>query len=135
MAANQSLAELQRLQAEYALSPSGSAGALAGNGNVAALTGLTQIGAAGSRRLYSYNIHNPNAAVAFVQMFNAASVGAVTLGTTPPTDWIAIPAGGVIDGFWPISPAFNAGLVVAATTTPTGNTAVGVGLPLSFGFA
>ena len=75
--------------------------------------------------LGGYNFSNPNAAIIYIQVFDAAATGAITLGTTTPIASIAIPAYGVTDsgptftgGF-----AFLTGIVVAATTTPTGNTA------------
>ena len=104
--------------------------------NVAALTDRVQVGTASSKRVHSYNIFNPNAAVAYLLLFSAASVGAVTVGITSPLDWIAVPPGGVIDGYWPNSPNFSAGLVIAATTQPMNNaTLVPVGLVVSLGYA
>jgi hypothetical protein len=100
--------------------------------NIVALTSPTLV-RAGNTRIFSYNIQNPNAAAVFLQFFNAASVGAVTLGTTTPTDWLAIPPSGVLDGFWGYSPMYPAGVVVAATTTPNGATLATTGLPVSLG--
>lgn len=100
--------------------------------NITALTGATLV-RTGNTRIFSYNVQNPNAAPIFLQFFNAASVGAVTLGTTPPTDWLAIPASGVLDGFWMYSPMYPTGVVVAATTTSTGATVASTGLPVSLG--
>lgn len=100
--------------------------------NILALTGATLV-RAGNTRVFSYNVQNPNASPVFLQFFNAASVGAVTLGTTTPTDWLAVPASGVLDGFWMYSPMYPAGVVVAATTTPNGATVASTGLPVSLG--
>lgn len=149
MAANQSLDDLIRAYLEgmgvgangssgfanpTAPSPSAAGPALTGNGNVAALLAApVQLGAAGSRRIYSYNIQNPNAAVAFVQLFNKGA-GAPVPGTDTPLDWLAVPAGGVLDGYWELSPNFSAGLWVAATTGPNNGVAPGAGLPVSIGF-
>jgi len=67
------------------------------------------------------------AADAFVQLFDAAAVSDVTLGTTKPT-WVVM----TIFGAGPVSSGdglpthgllFKNGLVVASTTTPTGLTA------------
>jgi hypothetical protein len=79
--------------------------------------------AAGTPRstlLHHLTIYNPNAAAAYIQVFNKAS-GSVTLGTTvpdyvvgvQPTDTIAIP----LDG---LGMQFPNGVTLAATTTPTG---------------
>lgn len=100
--------------------------------NQAALTTAVLV-RTGTTRVLTYNLFNPNTSVAFLQFFNAASVGAVTLGTTAPTDWLAVPAGGVVDGAWMYSPQYSAGLVIAATTTPNGATIVTTGIPVSLG--
>jgi hypothetical protein len=100
--------------------------------NVVALTAAALV-KSGSTRVVTYNIQNPNPAAVFVQFFNAASAGAVTLGTTVPLNWLAIPAGGVLDGAWATSEPYNAGLVIAATTTPNGATVASTGLPVSLG--
>lgn len=80
--------------------------------------------------------YNPNASAAFVQIFDAATAGSVTLGTTPPTLSIGIPAttssGPIMMS--PIGIEFRNGIQVAATTTATGNTAPGSGLSCNFGF-
>lgn len=102
--------------------------------NNAALTSPALVGA-GQKRLVTYNLYNPNTTVAFVQLFNAATAGAVTLGTTAPTDWLAIPAGGVLDGQWDFSEAFPLGLVIAAATSAIGGTLPTVALPVSLGLA
>jgi hypothetical protein len=76
-----------------------------------------------------------NAAATYIQIFNAASTGAVTLGSTLPTQVIPIP-GLVTNGFvsnW-IGLQYNTGIVVAATTTSTGSSAPGVAINCTFGF-
>ncbi len=68
-----------------------------------------------------YNIANSASAVAYMQFFDAASTAAVTLGTTAPTFWVAVPAsGGIVDTSPTTTYPFKNGVVVAATTTPTG---------------
>lgn len=81
---------------------------------------------------------NVNSADAFIQCFNKANTTAVTLGTTAP-DWVvSVPpaAGGnrgkFAEDFFDAVP-FPAGLIVAATTTPTGSTLVTTGLDVNFG--
>lgn len=82
-------------------------------------------------QLISINASNPNTSAVYVQVFDAATAGAVTLGTTAPTFWYAIPAGGVLDKD-PVAPyVFASGIVVAVTTTPTGNTAPSSAVPIS----
>ena len=66
------------------------------------------------------------AANAFVQLFDAASISDVTLGTTAPT-WVVMTifeAGPVSsgDGLPSDGILFRLGCVIASTTTPTGNT-------------
>lgn len=69
-----------------------------------------------------YNIGNPNSTLAYLQFFDALAAN-VTVGTTPPLMTVAVPAfGGVVDT-WPMeSVQFKTGIVIAATTTPTGST-------------
>ena len=113
--------------------PSSTSFPLTGISNTPALLAApVQVGAAGSRRLHAFNLHNPNAAVVFIQMFN--SVAAPVVGTDAPTRWIAIPAAGVIDGQREYSAPFNLGLWIAATTTPNGAVAPAAGCPVSLGF-
>ena len=81
-----------------------------------------------SGRLFGYRIFNPNATVAFVQVFNAATTGSVTLGTTVPIEVYPIPPGATLDGQVDFSYNYSAGIVIAATTTANGSTAVGTGL-------
>src|ERR1700693_5915575 len=63
---------------------------------------------------------NPNATVAFIQTFDAAMAGAVTLGVTANKGFIPIPPTNIsgyalaLQGF-----QFNLGIQVAATTTST----------------
>lgn len=71
---------------------------------------------------------NISAADAFIQMFDAIGTNSVTLGTTTPTLSLFVPKGdaanrGAMDKAFPVPLAFSRGLVIAATTTATGNTA------------
>lgn len=95
---------------------------------------LTLVGA-GFRRLYHWRVGNANAAMVYLQVFNAASTASVTLGTTNPVDIIPIPANSVNDGYMPRSYAYPLGIVIAATTTPKGNTVVTTTLPVQLGVA
>lgn len=90
---------------------------------------------AGPVNVYSYDVYNANSAVAYIQLFNAAAAGDVTVGTTAPdavisvkaTDRAALAAAVALYGF-------DKGLVIAATTTPDGNTAPTTALVVSMGY-
>jgi hypothetical protein len=74
--------------------------------------------------LWGYNSGNPNSTLCYLQFFDASSAAAVTLGTTAPAFWLAVPAfGGGLDTPLVNAYPFRQGIVVACTTTPTGNTA------------
>lgn len=73
-------------------------------------------------QVYGYDLHNPNAAISYVQFFNAAT-GSVTLGTTSPFMSIGIPANSRAALEFPHGVAFGTAISVAATTTRTGSTA------------
>lgn len=73
------------------------------------------------------NVYNPNSSVVFLQYFDAASTGAVTLGTTKPLFSFAIPpsssgSSGVLSESYPpdCRPSFKLGVVVAITSTQQG---------------
>lgn len=82
-------------------------------------------------KLYCYN---PNATVAYVQVFNTAS-GSVTTGTTKPAQFYGIPATNAA-GFSmsPVGDQYTVAISAAATTTATGLTAPNTGLDCSFSF-
>lgn len=81
----------------------------------------------------AFNIVNPNAAISYVQLFDALAANAVTLGTTLPTAWLAVAANGVLSDSFPGNGVeFPNGIVIAATTTPTGNTAPSSALNVQF---
>jgi hypothetical protein len=89
------------------------------------LTGVnnsTQSVFSGSHQLMKVDCDNNNAAFTYLQQYDATS--GVTVGTTPPNDFkpLAPSAGGGVMA--PIVGAqYSTGLLVAATTTPTGGTA------------
>ena len=85
---------------------------------------------AGNGALAFLSCYNPNAAVAYVQLFDTA--GAVTLGTTLPKLSIGVPA--TQSSSFPIGAAFLAGIKAAATTTATGSTAPATALDCNFTF-
>lgn len=82
--------------------------------------------------LLLYNLSNPNSVTIYVQFFDSKTSAAVTVGTTAPLFWIAIPANsGVTDNALPFNIPFANGIVIAATTTPTGNTAPSSTIPVT----
>jgi hypothetical protein len=96
------------------------------------LHGINTLIGGSSVSLKSISLSNPSNAVAYFQFFDAASAGAVTLGTTVPTFWIAVATVNVQNlEFGPVGYVFKSGLVVAVTTTPTGGAAPSSNCPIS----
>lgn len=84
--------------------------------------------ATSGNHLWSYHLVNGNASIVYLQIFDAGSTGAVTLGSTAPTMVLGIPStanGGVVTGSFPKSFPFTNGIVIAITTTWNGSTAPG----------
>lgn len=84
--------------------------------------------------LDAIHCYNPNAAVAYLQLFNVATGTAITVGTTLPTLSIGIPSTAAdpqlqLTG---INVWFNLGVKIAVTTTPTGSTAGGAAIDCNF---
>lgn len=77
-----------------------------------------------------YNVANTNAAPVYVQFFDAL-VANVTPGTTAPLFFLAVPAAGVLDGEFPVPPAFSTALVICVATTPAGGTAPAATVPIT----
>lgn len=73
--------------------------------------------------LFWYRIDNPNTSMVYFQMFDAASPGSVTLGTTAPTFSIGVPASGSVGDSIAAGISFTNGIQVAVTTTRAGSTA------------
>lgn len=84
--------------------------------------------------LKSYFVYNPNSSVAYIQIFDIATAGGVTVGTTVPKWSIGIPAtsGANVAG---LNLSFASGIQVAATTTATGSTAPSTALDANFGYS
>ena len=96
------------------------------------LHGVSTLIGGGSVSLKSISLSNPSNAVAYFQFFDAATAGAVTLGTTVPTFWIAVPTVNAVNlEFGPVGYVFKSGMVVAVTTTPTGGSAPSANCPIS----
>lgn len=84
--------------------------------------------------LKSYYVYNPNSSVAYVQIFDVATAGGVTVGTTTPKWSIGIPAtSGANIGT--LNLTFASGIQIAATTTATGSTAPSTALDANFGYS
>lgn len=104
-----------------ALNPSTSGGwSIASN---TALTNSVSTVKGSAKQLGGWVLHNPAAATTYYQFFNAATAGAVTLGTTTHTFVFGLAAGASANVEFANGIAFSAGIQVAATTTATGNTA------------
>lgn len=79
-------------------------------------------------------IYNPNASVAYVQVFDVATATTVTLGTTVPDMIIPIPAGSAANMEIVNGVNMANGIKLACTTTATGSTAPSTGLDLTVFF-
>lgn len=65
---------------------------------------------------------NSSGATAYIQVFDAASTGAVTLGTTVPIlQYVCATAASITDNMVAAGLHFASGIVVASTTAQTGN--------------
>ena len=74
-----------------------------------------------------YMFYNPNASAAYIQVFDVANAS-VTVGTTTPTYVIPIPATSAANVEFTNGINHGTAVVVAATTTATGSTALGSAL-------
>lgn len=93
----------------------------------AALTNTAVAIKASAGSVFMVNCYNPNASVAYIQVFNVAA-GSVTVGTTAPSRYFGIPPG-LNGGFAnSLGAAFTIAISWAATTTPTGGTGPGTSL-------
>lgn len=97
-----------------------------------AVDGTTLLAVSGYGSIAGIALENPNASNAYLQIFDAAKTSDVTLGTTPPTAIIPLAAGWTIAGPWPQK--FNKGIVIAATTTPTGSTGLATAMACTITF-
>ena len=88
--------------------------------------------AAGPRLLHAVDAYNgAGAADAFVQLFDAASTAEVNLGTTVPRWVLPVPKGGGNAPVYTAPVPFEAGLVVAVTSTASGGAAPATPIVLS----
>lgn len=94
----------------------------------ASLLATPLLGRAKPSYLQILNCVNASAALAYVQMFDAAATSGITVGTTPNNGWIPVPVGTFS---FNVFANFTNGIVLAATLTPTGNGAPSAGLVCS----
>ncbi len=89
---------------------------------------VTAVKSSAAGTLGGFQFTNPAGTTCYVQIFDVATAGAVTLGTTVPTISIAMLTGSVVN-LPPAAPgaAFANGIQIASTTTRTGNTPCGTG--------
>ena len=96
-----------------------------GGWNVNSQTALSNTKAAvkaSGGTLGGYMLYNPNAAVTYVQVFDAASAN-VTVGTTTPTYVIPLPPASGANIEFTLGISHATAITVAATTTATGSSA------------
>lgn len=83
---------------------------------------------ASAGRIYGYHISSVNAVITYLHVYNIAAAS-VVVGTSTPIITLALPAGAVLDGVFPLPISdFDTAIAIAATTTITGNTAPSTGL-------
>lgn len=107
---------------------------------VQAIVGTNQAGLPGATGFTSEGVLtdvafiNNNAAAGFIQVFDVAAVGSVTLGSTTATYVYSIP--GSSSGVFqvPATTVFSNGLAIAATTTNSGSTALGATVSVGLGY-
>jgi hypothetical protein len=88
---------------------------------------------ASAGQVYSYDIHNPNAAIAYVSFYNTA-VGSVTVGTTTQVRVVGIPANTRVAFVSDVGLAYATAISIAATTTRSGSTAPAAALDVNIDY-
>lgn len=96
---------------------------------LSALLATAQAVKASAGKVVNYEIFNPSAAVAYVQLFDKAQPG-VTVGTDTPALSIGVKAGDRAHG--QLNAAFLTAITAAATTGPANNVAPGTALVVNF---
>ncbi len=88
--------------------------------------------------LYSYDLYSPSTSTdadVYLQIFDAATTGAVTLGSTAPVQSVGVAgAHGGSNLAMAAGIAFASGIVVAATTTQTGSTLANKAMTVNMSF-
>jgi hypothetical protein len=104
------------------------------NSNTALTNTVVSVKSSAAALFGGYFISNPNASVACVQIFDVATAGGVTLGTTRPDLERCIPANTAANIEMANGVNMANGIQIAATTTASGSTAPGTGLDLDILF-
>ena len=97
-------------------------------------TTVTAIQSSVQSKLGGYVLFNPNSTNAFCQIFNVATSGAVTLGTTAPKISVGLPPFGGANIEFETGVDYSAGIQVAATTTESGSSALTTNITANFLF-
>jgi len=93
-----------------------------------------QVLKAGAGKLYKITVENPNAAKAYLQLFDTAA-GSVVVGTTVPVYVIPVfKESATIDDFAGVGLKFSTAITYACTTTATGSSDPTTGLTVSAGY-
>lgn len=101
------------------------------NSNTALTNTVVAVKSSAAGELGGYIVYNPNASVAYIQVFDVATAGGVTLGTTRPDMVIPVPASSGANLEFANGVNFANGIQIAATTTDSGSTALGSGLTVT----
>lgn len=112
----------QTITGTVAITPT-STGGFSVFSNTALTATVVAVKSSAAGQVAGWALHNPSAATTYLQFFNVATAGAVTLGTTTPTFVMALAAGASANMLGACGMDFSAGIQVAATTTATGSSA------------
>jgi len=91
----------------------------------ASVTGVAELMKAGQIVLTKVVIENTDVTKAYLQIFDAAALTDITLGTTTPTFVLPLPASSLVIDDHENGLMFKKGVCYAVTTTPGGNTSPG----------
>jgi hypothetical protein len=103
----------------------------ANNSNTALTATVVTVKASAAANFGGYFISNPNGGVACVQVFDVATAGAVTLGTTRPNMVFCVPGTSGANFEMVNGVKMTNGIQIAATTTASGLTAAAAGLDVT----
>ena len=101
------------------------------NSNTPLTATVVAVKSSAAGELGGYIVFNNNATQSYLQIFDVATAGAVTLGSTAPDMVVPIPANSGANLEITVGVAFANGIQIAATTTDSGNTAPGAGLTVT----
>lgn len=98
----------------------------------AGLVGTLELVHNAKLNFYGFTIVNNTNALAYVQLFDAAAVAGITLGTTVPDAVIPVPPNGQVSRELVMPIEFGHGLVAASTTTRGGSIGAATDVMLDF---